>query len=442
MSSKKENNMEQVDIDLVQKLIDTAREQIVAFSTRKLGDTPTDNQQLVPKGYLDGQIASLLALIPASSSTLSGGVFGDGSDGFALFDGGPGTPGASLVGASVYALTRNVFYTSASVILGVTVRPSQWMIFNTGTFDIQPGGNLSANGFAGGPGTAGGNANNSGGGSGSSGGGGGSTIAAGYFPSVAAGGDGGGGAAGKTPTVSNLPGSFGANGTGGTFTTHSFFQSSTAGAGNGGSGGGGTAGGTGGGGGGGSGSVGGQTLYNYPPRSVGWFGLMEDLNPDYTRSPYQGAGSAPGGGGAGSGGCDLDPSDHVYSGGGGGGGGGGSAGGFVVLFSQTIMNNGTISAQGGAGGSGGNGGNGNPAPFSPGLGAGGGGTGGGGAGGNGGIFFYVTNRYAGVGTTNTGGGGAGGQGGTPGTAGFNGTAGTQGTSGGGGVAGSVFGIII
>jgi hypothetical protein len=51
--------MEQAEKELVKKMIDEASKKMAHFSTRKLGDTPTDELQLTPKKYvtMNGSVA-------------------------------------------------------------------------------------------------------------------------------------------------------------------------------------------------------------------------------------------------------------------------------------------------------------------------------------------------------------------------------------------------
>lgn len=140
------------------------------------------------------------------------------------------------------------------------------------------------------------------------------------------------------------------------------------------------------------------------------------------------AGSGSGGGGGG--GTEALGGN---GGGGGGGGGSGSAGGLIAIFSKQIINEGTITAIGGAGGNGGNGGN-----SSDGTNAAGGGGGGGGGGGAGGVVILVYGDLSGAGTINVAGGAAG-------TGGIRGTPialVNNGGNGGAGIAGTTFSILI
>lgn len=55
----KVNNMETNDTRLVKNMIDDSLAKAMGFSTRKLGDTPTDDLQLVPRKYLQSVINPL-----------------------------------------------------------------------------------------------------------------------------------------------------------------------------------------------------------------------------------------------------------------------------------------------------------------------------------------------------------------------------------------------
>lgn len=141
------------------------------------------------------------------------------------------------------------------------------------------------------------------------------------------------------------------------------------------------------------------------------------------------AGGAAGGGGGGGGG---NTSAGLFNCGG-GGGGGGSSGGVVSIFAGRIINNGTITAKGGAGGAGGNGGPGNGTRGS-------GGGGGGGGGGAGGVLVLCYGIKTGSGTYDVSGGvgGAGGTGGT-GSGTETGITGTDGTA---GLTGQIYEIVV
>ena len=52
--------MEEKDKEQIKKMINVAIKKVTDFSSRKLGDTPTDDFQLTPKGYVNqnGVVAS------------------------------------------------------------------------------------------------------------------------------------------------------------------------------------------------------------------------------------------------------------------------------------------------------------------------------------------------------------------------------------------------
>jgi hypothetical protein len=139
-----------------------------------------------------------------------------------------------------------------------------------------------------------------------------------------------------------------------------------------------------------------------------------------TATPYESSASSGGSGGGGGG--DGDAPGEI-GGSGGGGGASGGVGGIVLISSKTIVNNGTMSANGGAGGDGGDG-----AAKNPGDNAFGGAGGGAGSGGSGGIVILIYESLTNNGTISASGGAAGAIGsGTDGSA--NGGAGTNGNAG-------------
>lgn len=58
---------------LVQEMIDKAVSKYGHFSNRKLGDTPTDDHQLTPKGYVDSVVQASIATV---NSTLAASIVG------------------------------------------------------------------------------------------------------------------------------------------------------------------------------------------------------------------------------------------------------------------------------------------------------------------------------------------------------------------------------
>lgn len=99
--------MEEQDKAEVKEMVETAIKEAMAFSTPKYGDTPTDAIQLVPKKYVDGEIAQIrVAKIGSLSST------GDGSAG-AVFPSG-WTSAKNSTGD--YTITHNLGTTDYTVV--------------------------------------------------------------------------------------------------------------------------------------------------------------------------------------------------------------------------------------------------------------------------------------------------------------------------------------
>lgn len=423
--------MEETDKKLVVQMITESEAKITSFSTRKLGDTPTDMQQLTPKGYVDGQIASVQAMIISGGNT---GVFGDASDGVALFDGTSSVSGASILASNNYGLTRSAYYTAVSVASGVTLQPLNNRMFSKST--IINSGSVMSNGGDATSGGPGGNASGTTPGTGGSGGLAGTSVLAGYFRTLdgldAPGGPAGGG--NGTPN-SGPPGSGGFAGVSTLHVSLSLTASITSAAG-GQAGGGGPAGGFGGTGGGGAGSVAtGTKILTQPAVPFLWESVFDVIGG--TTFSIMSALPSSGTGGAGGGG-----NNQIASAGGGGGGAGGSGGngGFIAFFAPTIVNNGLISATGGNGGAGGAGGNGS---LGGDTGSGGGGGGAGGGGGEGGVFFYAANSYTNNNTVTLVGGARGNPGAGGSGAGVGGGAGNPATNNAGtGTTGVTFGIIL
>ncbi len=425
------------------------------FSQRKVGDTPTDANQLVPKQYCDTNIIPVSSLfgakgdllvgtatsvfgrfpvgtdgyvLTAASSSVFGvawnpiptpvlpnGLFGDGSDGVGTANGVGNLAGLSPSG-NVYTLTRDVYFTSLTISTGVTINPAGYQIFVQGTTTINGTGKIARNGFNGSNGTNGANT-----GSQRLGGGGGSVLGAGTLPGSLGGIDGGFGAGAVSGTTN---GGAGGNGSGGTSTNPSIGVASQVGSTS--SGAGGNAGAQTGGSPGSGGAAGTATLALNNPHTLNGAYLHADFLASYTR--HQGSATNGGSGGGGSG-----AADGADSGDGGGAGGGGGVGGIIALYSNTIVNNASpgLEAKGGNGGTGGNGGNG------AGANAGGGQGGAGGRGGVGGVIIVVYESLTQSGTFNAA-GGTGGNGGTGGTGGGAGGIGADGATAGDGVSGLIW----
>lgn len=85
------------------------------------------NQNTFEIAQKQGGVFYVLATPPSSTPPL----FGDGSDGAAVFDGVNPVTGAS--GTGPYTLTRDVFYTDATVTAGVAIITAGWKMFCSGT---------------------------------------------------------------------------------------------------------------------------------------------------------------------------------------------------------------------------------------------------------------------------------------------------------------------
>lgn len=324
--------------------------------------------------------------------------FGDGSDGDVTISGDT-------------TLTRDMYYNSLTINTTKTLTAASYRIFVKGTLTTNGTGKIVNNGLdgtAGSDGHAGvGVSDGAGGAAGTRGG----VIAAGSVSGTVIPGTSGAGGAGGSGTG----GTVGGDGSAGTGVTKSIGSAGVAGAkgGKGGNGGGNT-----GGNGGTVGSAGALsgTVFNKPNSPI-YGSLLVDFTPSLTflGSSAANGGSSGGGGGAGGNG-----------GGGGGGGGAGSPGGMLVIFAKDIVNNGTISANGGNGGKGGNGGGGGS-----GTNGGGGGGGAGGAAGDGGVVVLCYSTFTGnAATVSAGTPGAIGTGGIAnGGTGVNGADGAVGTTG-------------
>lgn len=357
----------------------------------------------------DGTIAYLSDL---PSGTLNG-LFGDGSDGSAAFDG-TSTPAGTSKSSNTYTLLRDVYYTDATVSSAVTIITNSFRIFCSGTLTTQAGSVIHNNGASGGNGATGL--------SGGAGGTAGTTIASGTLPGGTAGVIGGAGGVG---TNGSGPGGAGTIGNNGIATTNSWGASSSS-PGSNQSGAGGAANAFSGGAAAGGGSSASATASLVGPHVIFSVYSMATLAgtvvTDSANSPSAGGG----GGGAGS------FTGHSHGGHGGGGGGTGSTGGFVVIFAQIISCSGTIESLGGDGGNGGNGGD-ATTDMSEQVGGGGGGQGG--FGGTGGVVIIVAHSYSGNAPVVTGGShGAGGSGGAQVNGGGVGTSGQGGVDGASGVA--------
>lgn len=289
--------------------------------------------------------------------------FGDGSDGVGAADGSTALAGATLA-ANVYTLTRDVYFTNLTISTGITIKPSGYRIFGTGTLTMNGTALIHGNGNNGTKGTDGT--------TGGAGGAGGAALADGYLKGSIAGPTGGTGGAvgfpgnsGGAPT--NTTNSIGKNGVdGGNGGTGEQIGGSASGAGI-------------------------ATASNVKLIANWHLATLLDISStgstvkfDNSASSGAGgggggstAGKGGGGGGAGSGGriiaiyfrnivigvsasITANGGNGLYGGDGqaatnasGGGGGGGGNGGQIVLIYNTITNNGSITANGGTFGTGG-----------------------------------------------------------------------------------------
>lgn len=354
------------------------------------------------------------------SAIANGDIYGDGSDG-------------DVTISSNTTITRDMFYNNLTISAGFSLNTGGFRVFVKGTCTIEATASIHRNGND------------------ASGQTGGAALASGSLQGALAGKDGGGGGASKQSAGAGtaVNGDNGTVGSTGVSVVKSLVTSSgvslagkTSGNGGGGtytvSGGTGQIGGVG-------GSISG-TVYNQIRTAMAAYNLF-DIYPESGSNPVLAAFKcAPSNGGA-SGGASGGARQEFASGGspatsgaGGYGGGGGGQAGIVSLFARILVNNGTISADGGDAANGQNGGN---ASVDATLGgqrnAGGGGGGCGGAAGNGGVVICVYGSKTGSGTITAAAGtlgtkglkgtgaGAGGVTGADGTDGQDGIAGNSGT---------------
>ncbi len=302
--------------------------------------------------------------------------FGDGSDGSVVFDGSTTILGM-VPSSNIYTMTRDIYCVDLTINTGVTLKPSGYKIFNTGTLTMNGTATISRNGNNGTNGGTGGYSVNG------SGGAGGAALAAGTLPGSLAGGN---GASSTQSGGSAIPGN--APSAGASIANSLGNSGASGGAGNG----------TGGGG----GVVSGGTATPATTRVIPGWNLQSllDVTTSGTVTRYNNSAAATGGSSGGS--------LALVGMNGGGGGGAGSAGGVIAIYSKNIVIGASalISVIGGNGGNGGTGAD---------------GTGGGGGGGNGGIVFLVYNSLSNLGTIALTAGTAGTGGGTAAQAGTIGT---------------------
>lgn len=279
---------------------------------------------------------------------------------------GTGEDGDVIISGTT-TLARNTFYNNLTITGTGILRPAGFSVYVKGTLTINPGGVIDRLGGDGGNGGNTGAAGTAG-----------AAVTQNEFGSSTAGSAGAVGTTGAGAQAANVSGS----------TSYISAQ-----AGSGGFGGNGAS----------AGGIrrnGSSTTYR-PNNTIPFFpGYL------YAASVKTASQSAPGGASGGGSGSNN----------GGGGGGGGSGGGGLIIFCDSLDNQGTISVAGGNGGNGGSPTTGNC------------GGGGGGGGGTGGAIFIICKTVTNLGTLNISGGtgGAGGSGSGGGSAGEAGTAGTAG----------------
>ncbi len=325
-----------------------------------LGSTPASTAGTI--GGVELSVAPVSAATPIAVGpndpdlTRAGlGEYGDGSDGACAFDG-----IATILGlapsSSVYTLTRDIFASSITISAGVTVKTNGFRVFCQGTTTIAATGILSCDGNAASAGTAGAITNASGSlGAGTAGGAGGSGNNA--------------GSAGTAHAV-GFPGGTGAGGAGGGDGTHTAAAAGTWAA---------LA----------AAKGGARFLTSLLLGMI--FGTQTSATASLV-SLFMG-----GTGGGGGGGDNADAT----------GGGGGGGGGVLVLASRSVVNNGTVSCNGGVGAAG------TSAAHNA----------GGGGGGGGGVCIIVTRAYSGAGVQTAAAGAGGAKAGASGVVGSAGSAG-------------------
>lgn len=282
-------------------------------------------------------------------------VFGDGSDGALVFD------GTSVVlsitpSANVYTLARDIFASSITVAAGVSVYAAGFRVFCQGTCTIAATGSINNDGKAAVTSTAGAITNASG--------------SLGVGTAGGAGGAGNSAGSAGTANASGFPGATGIGGAGGGDGTHTAAAAGawTALA-----------------------AVKGGARHLLSLLSGFIFGTQTSGTASLVSLICGGTGGGGGGG---------DNADAT-------GGGGGGGGGVLVVAAQGLVNNGSITATGGAGAAG------TSATHNA----------GGGGGGGGGVVIVVYGSTTGSGTVTAAGGAAGAKAGASGVAGSAGTAG-------------------
>lgn len=262
----------------------------ILFTLSDTGVLTLNSQKIrgVANGTLSSDVATVGQLPPGVSSSQSGGVYGDGSDGTITFDGTTTYAGFTTTTGTapnlIYTLTRDIYAASITLSASKVLNTAGFRIFCQGTFTNN--GVIQNNGTAGSAaGGAGGGANGPGG-TGAAAGGAGSTT---------------NGSAGTAQATAALGGSGGIAGTGS------------------------------------AGTAGAAGTATAPTTNAGYPRSVPSAITGTTRSLANYAVGASGGGGGG------DSTNH--------GGGGGGGGGWIMIAAFIITGTGTIEANGGNGGS-------------------------------------------------------------------------------------------
>ncbi len=342
-------------LTLLQSQVRNLRDDLDALQFSFIQKTGPDSQSLQTRDITVGNGVNEYQITDGGIYT-----FGDGSDGAAVFDGVVSVGGFTLAG-STYTQTRDVYLTDASVSTGITIKPSGYRIFGTGTLNLIGTALIHRNGNAGADAV------------GVTGGAGGAALADGYLKGSLAGVAGGntGGPPIAGSNGNNTANSIGSNGVAGGAGGNSDNQSGAAG-----------------------GSAGTATASNVKLIANSHLATLIDIGSTGAGVKFDNSASSGGGGGGASG----------SGGSGGSGGGSGTSGGIVAIYFRNIIisSAASLTANGGKGGNGSNG-------------AATAGGGGGGGGGNGGQIILVYNSLVNDGTL-TASGGAGGTQGTGGNA--------------------------
>lgn len=130
------------DKRIIRGMIDAAVKKAVDFSTRKLGDTPTDVLQLTPKGYVDN-LSSLTIASSGTSFTIGGVIFDHssnaGNTGTSETDLYSDTMPASLLGNNgdkLEAEYGGVFVSSGTATREIKIYFGGTVVFDTGALTL------------------------------------------------------------------------------------------------------------------------------------------------------------------------------------------------------------------------------------------------------------------------------------------------------------------